>query len=634
MRSLDTRTNRKRVDTRRNRIRTDRNLSSRYTIALDSEGVTDPDGNHRTILFGAHDGERSWCLESDDVYGISAFDWLHSLPKARFVGFSFSYDWYMLLRHQSKANLTRLWAGAGLMIGDYLLRFTPKREFTIRNLRTKCSVIVNEVFGFYQSSFVRALKEWNVGSVAEVAAIEAMKEQRGVFQESERDTIKGYMLDECRLLVALCSRLDAALDRADIHPAKYQGAGSIAGALLRKHGIKEHIALPPQEVQHAALCAYYGGRSEISQAGTFSPVYAYDIRSAYPAIIRSLPCLTHAVWSESGPAESVQLCYVQWRIPGYSAWPPLPYRQRYGGSYRLYYPLSGEGWYWATEVHAARRMYSDAITIARTISLSIECDCKPFGFVDELYEYRKTLKAAGDQAQIPMKLGLNSLYGKMAQGIGWEGKRPPYQSYVWAGIITAGTRAMILDAIRQNPRSVLSVATDGILSLAPLDLDVGEKLGEWDYARYDETLLIMPGVYRHTLDGKPVHKTRGFGLHEVGGNFDALAERFRELPASGTYRYPATRFVGLGGALHLTGWQDYYARWITAPREVSFYPSRRTAFYPDREGYAPTVLYETETQPVLHFQTELDTSAPSAPYQPKQEYDDWSQELATAFDMA
>jgi hypothetical protein len=123
-----------------------------------------------------------------------------------------------------------------------------------------------------------------------------------------------------------------------------------------------------------------------------------------------------------------------------------------------------------------------------------------------------------------LKLGYNSLYGKMAQSIGVA----PWRNSVYAGLVTATCRRQIRDAAEQRPDDILMFATDGIYSLAPLDLPVNAELGGWEAAEYDGIHLVRPGIY-FTSDGKA--KSRGIAARtideyadEIIGAFDRIWE--------------------------------------------------------------------------------------------------------------
>jgi hypothetical protein len=131
---------------------------------------------------------------------------------------------------------------------------------------------------------------------------------------------------------------------------------------------------------------------------------------------------------------------------------------------RVFRPRLTEGWYWLHELEAAKRA-----GLIRTIDWNawrayVPCDCpKPLRSLADLYQ--KRLEVGKDTPSgIALKLMYNSCYGKMAQSVG----QPKYANAVYASLITAGCRCMILDAIASHPlrtEAVLMIATDGFILL-------------------------------------------------------------------------------------------------------------------------------------------------------------------------
>jgi hypothetical protein len=79
----------------------------------------------------------------------------------------------------------------------------------------------------------------------------------------------------------------------------------------------------------------------------------------------------------------------------------------------LYWPRQGTGWYWSTEIAAARRCLHAEVAVLDMWVARRKCDCRPFDWVDELYDLRRRL--GPDTGGQPLKFALNSLYGKLAQ---------------------------------------------------------------------------------------------------------------------------------------------------------------------------------------------------------------------------
>jgi hypothetical protein len=167
------------------------------------------------------------------------------------------------------------------------------------------------------------------------------------------------------------------------------------------------------------------------------------------------------------------------------------------------------------------------------------CNCKPFGKIPEYYLHR--LKIGKEGPGIVIKLGMNSCYGKLAQSVG----SPKFSSWIWAGMITSGTRAQLLQmlALHNEPQNLLMMATDGILTREKLSppkplftataVVINGKikpLGGWEYKPAEKGMFIArPGIYF------PLNPTE-----------EELAQ---------------VRARGIGRASVLECWQDIVAKW-------------------------------------------------------------------------
>jgi hypothetical protein len=82
----------------------------------------------------------------------------------------------------------------------------------------------------------------------------------------------------------------------------------------------------------------------------------------------------------------------------------------------------------------------------------------------------------------------------MAQSVG----QPKYANAVYASLITAGCRCMILDAIATHPlrTEAVMIATDGIYFTAPHPgLPLSNQLGDWETKSLNNLMLFKPGTY-------------------------------------------------------------------------------------------------------------------------------------------
>jgi hypothetical protein len=158
------------------------------------------------------------------------------------------------------------------------------------------------------------------------------------------------------------------------------------------------------------------------------------------------------------------------------------------------------------------------------------CDCPPpFRAIRDLYAVRLR---AGKRSPLgkAAKLVYNSTYGKMAQSIG----DPVFGNPVYASLITAGCRTMILRAIASHPErsaAVVMVATDGVYFRTPhpgLDIDP-KRLGAWDAGTKRNLSLFKPGVYWDDAARRAVKAGGRLDLKSRGVNARALAGEIQRI---------------------------------------------------------------------------------------------------------
>jgi hypothetical protein len=448
-------------------------------------------------------------------------------------------------------------------------------------------IIVWDLFRFFGKAFVPALKDWKVGTEEELAAIQAMKDQRGNFDRiNEREQL--YCRSECRLMAQMASNLVQAHDDADLKLRTYYGPGSTASVMLAKMQAKENKAPIVDEMKRIIDMAFFGGRFEHSWVGPVRGMWSYDIASAYPFAITQIPCFKHGEWRlvkrpTIRQIEEAPAACVHWRLPMYDrlriveqslgeklqkavqakgraadrAWGPFPFRLMDGN---ILFPVVAKGgWVWKQEFLAALNSgVFPNVDHTEAWIWHADCDCgPPFGKAVADY-YCLRLEWGKDGKGLVVKLGLNSDYGKLAQRIG----HPPFQDIITAGIITSTCRGMLLTGMGRasDPWNITGVATDSIQSTEPLDLPIPPRtgteekaqeknkfpLGAWDNTtKGEDTFLIRPGMRFKMSCGK-CGKTareclckgvdgtaaRGMGVRTLHANRAKVLDAWDEVPCS------------------------------------------------------------------------------------------------------
>ena len=226
---------------------------------------------------------------------------------------------------------------------------------------------------------------------------------------------------------------------------------------------------------------------------------------------------------------------------------PLPYREKRGG---ILFPASGYGWYMRDHVLGAIAWLEHFVPdfprprdkLAKITAFNFEeawvfepaperAKERPFDFIVDLFEERRRIKdeiersGEYDIREKAIKLALNSIYGKLAQSVGPEGRAPAVANPYYAAATTPSCQRRLLEAALLDPDAVVFFATDGIVSTRELQglSRVRKKggivdLGDWEYSGADSGLFVLPGVYtygkiEYDKNGsrtiKPLTKLRG-----------------------------------------------------------------------------------------------------------------------------
>lgn len=538
-------------------------------IAIDGEEFEDSEGYG---LLANSTGATTTDLRQGGLHSVRCFEFLLQTPKPSIaVVFGLNYDVNNWLRDLPRSTLKTLWETHVAYWRSYRIEWIPGRWFSLKDVDGRF-VKVHEVFGFFQSSFVKALESWGLSTPTELAR---MKGERGSFQTSDVAAVTDYCLSECDLLVELMDELRAACRQADIMPRSWIGAGAIAMALLGRQGMDNHhsydLDLASQTVvEDVVLGAYFAGRIELLRQGVFDRVKTADIRSAYPAAALQLPSLDGAKLShrrryQPPPVHGIwRVCWDLGESPPLVC--PFPVRHKHA----IFYPAKGSGWYHSIEVQTALDMGYE-IEVLEGYVLAVKDPAKPFGWIQSVFHERARLKAEGHAAEKVVKLGLNSVYGKLAQGYGFN-TRPRWQCYFWAGFITAATRAKVLRAVA-GAKEPIMVATDGVFCRnLPARVREGSKLGHWELGKVDQLFAAQAGVYQGITPDSEILKSRGFFAAEV--DYDVLREGFELEGADYIHHYQSKRFMGLGVSLARKDF-GVWRSWRTETRSLLLVPERK-----------------------------------------------------------
>lgn len=550
-------------------------------IAVDGEGINLPNGEHRYALFGVGNEQ----IENENGlpwWDILDFLYSHYMPGYAFVGFYLGYDFDRWLCTMPEKKVERLLTSEGResrkskspnMHGKVLpvdlplgwqVNMLGKKMFEFRKRQCHCSIHYCKCPGkgpwmricdsgpFFQSSFLKAIDPatWKEPIVSndEYELIKKGKDNRADADHID-DEMRFYNKLENEILARLMRVLNNGFKEMGItlSPGQWFGPGQAAQKWLKKEKVPHADAIMkavPEWFLEAARMSYFGGWFEIMMHGIIpGESHEYDINSAYPHIISSLPCLLHGVYTRGEDSnvpfhsDRHSLVLVRARVSihkdgrqcGIGA---MLHRDQ---SNRILRPARTEGWFWLHEIDAAKRAKCiSECTIYEWMAYE-PCDCKPpMANISHLYDLR--IKVGKDT---PLgkgaRLAYNSMYGKFAQSVG----NPIFANPVWASLITSGCRTMILDAIATHPKgkwNVSMVATDAVFFLdAHPGLPISKRLGEWDYTKRTNLTLFKPGVYWDDTAREAIRKNdsvsfkaRGIAAKDFASCLESVDMQFGE----------------------------------------------------------------------------------------------------------
>lgn len=549
-------------------------------IAWDGEGYDDEAGNHHYFLFGYRSGfdmDGSNYIHSNSLTTKECLDFMWSagaeLTNVIHVAFGFSYDVDMILRDLPDDKLRELVDKTEVRWNGYNIRYIPRKFFTLSKGR-KRGITIFDVMTFFHSTMIGACREY-IADDPDIAFVDAGKHQRGSFTlERFQTVVLPYWEREGDLLVRLMSQLRRNMVGAGINLTSWHGPGAIADSLIKRERIAGHIQRSrvesPTEVIEATAFAYFGGRFESFMLGRIPHhIYSYDIRSAYPAALSRCPILEGGEWQHvvkpSGLVDDWGLyrvtCYGH---PSYDSplhMGPLPNRLRSGV---VTFGLHGEGWYYGHEVKAAQ-ITGWNIEVHEGWQYVSSETASAFTFLHEMYLQRADWKRAGNPAQLAAKLGINSIYGKLAQLTGWDEENllpPKYHQQWYAGQTTSWCRARLWVAMSQCPDAIVACETDGIYSLEKLSVPLSQHLGDWEQEDYDEAIYVQSGVYfMRKGDEWSKAKLRGLSANNI-----SVSDVMLRLPDLSPLETTVHRYGSLTGHIG----RENHHQWYDQSRSIAW----------------------------------------------------------------
>lgn len=390
---------------------------------------------------------------------------------------------------------------------DYTIEYIPQKKIAIR--KGHHSTVFFDIAQYYHESLYNAYLH-NIGDLPDWYL--EIKKKRSHFtrkySEKYSKQIRKYCIQDCIYTKQLAEHwIKVFHDAFDFYPQRFISSGYLAEKVL----INNKIRIPlfgeiPFVINEFAWRSYYGARFEILKRGFIGNAHLYDINSAYPYCLSKIPDITKGRWVKSKTLlDDAHLGFfkIKCDIPDCKYIPPFPFRK----NKKLIFP-SGK---FITYCTLAELQSCDDPSLYKILESYQYLDDSPIypykEFIESIYNKRIQFKNENNPMQLPLKIILNSIYGKTAQRVG--NRIGNLFSPVLASSITGMTRAMLYDFVDRHDieRDVVSFATDSIITTKKLDID-STKLGDFsDDNSGNDVYVLQNGIYRFNK----IWKKRGIG---------------------------------------------------------------------------------------------------------------------------
>lgn len=439
---------------------------------------------------------------------------------------------------------------------DFKAAFTSKPLFTLKSTPSQ------EIERFRE----HILKSPLFSEEDKQIKINEMTEFFNSFKDAHEYRAK--IIKYCMKDAALCRRLGHIIVKgvnSFVNTRNFNSSATISEYYFRSNGVGVPKVAP--SVFSEFMRPYYGGRFESFKKGFLKNVSIYDIKSAYPHAMCSMPILSKNPIIKNSYSLHDEALYGTYKIsveiPEDVYISPLQVRDNLlyfpVGKYQEYYTdkltltkLLNDGY--NVKLHSAMEVYDDkASHILHNLIL-------------KLFAIKEDKKNQPEVVRLAAKIILNSLYGKFIQLVDDAGlelireleeldslspadlfnisnryyKRvhtnvfktgklfaPYYASY-----ITAHTRNYLLNtAEKVGVRKIIGFHTDSIM-LQGGEIATGHKLGDWELESLKskdkevpvtnaDLLFLKTGFYQVQKDGLSKLRARG-----IGNTKDLLQESF------------------------------------------------------------------------------------------------------------
>lgn len=493
-----------------------------HFIAIDTETYNE---NGNLICMCNSENENILLRENNSVKPFTINEYFNylinchaDLTNVAFMCWNLKFDASIILKSLPEDILSILDQEGEVLYNGIKIRYIPKKCLILAHKKRHKTVRIYDAMQFYISSLDEA-SETYINTSKKYTGIYQDKKFPNQIDKDEMNLIVEYCKLDCQLTSQLMDLwVNKFHDSFKFYPKQYYSVGAIAVTYVKTQiNDMPVFKKAPFEVQELAYQSYFGGHFEIYSRGKHEKIFHYDINSAYPDAMVNMPDFLNGTWIE---------------IKSLAEY--LKYKNNVG-FYKIHTIVKEERiapFLFRDAENLIRCPSGEFITHITSMELSIALDhydleikfIQGYCFIPTKHQnnqfgelvkamYQTRLEQTDPLQKTVYKYLINSLYGKFAQS---RPKPRGLFSPICCSYITGYCRAKLLEAIKDNKKDIVMLATDGIFSKKSLPVDTSGKkiLGHWEADYHPLFFLVMAGIYSYNTRENSVmeSKSRGFGL--------------------------------------------------------------------------------------------------------------------------
>ena len=460
---------------------------------------------------------------------------------AIFFGFNLRFDGEAILKTTGDMEfLKKIYkdGGEGVWFNDTLkVRWISAKFLQIcrgnrKKNKTHHCIRMYDIAQFYEGWTLDKVARKYLGDYKNPVDAERLGKEKGYYEANKAEVLE-YCRKDAELTLRAAMLKKESIETVPMKKGKLTFRNPVSQAKIAEIYIKDNFKYPivPKGIDafhYFAFKSYHGGLFSTLKRGYLKqPLYLYDINSAYPFQMKDLEHWGNGTFKITPAPDKYDTKYGWFFCEFDCEW--IPYTEMTKGfnieirikkhdikeeikinhKRKLYPEGKRKQWLTKIEYEWLKKHNYFVHFIAGFVWLKLNDKYpSPFGWMEDVYKRRKEIvaKDEDDVNQHALKIVLNGTYGKTAQAKHGFGS---LTNFFYCSYTTAGTRLQICDVVLQNPEVIVELATDSILSLAPLNVRVSEKLGDWSLKKYDRGLLVGSGIRQLWMADKSTTAARG-----------------------------------------------------------------------------------------------------------------------------